>query len=109
MHNLHNPLHKGSNQGHTDFSSNNHPVNNIFQVGETYYGTLAVAHGDFPVTCIKRTAKMVTFEHATLGHCYATKRSKIHDHGEYGESARFHGWYISSTKKSGGDFDTLTI
>ena len=84
-------------------------MTNSFQVGATYYGTLAVAHGDFPVTCIKRTAKMVTFEHATLGHCYATKRSKIHDHGEHGESARFHGWYISSTKKTGGDFDTLTI
>ena len=80
-----------------------------FQVGETYYGTLAVAHGDFPVTCIKRTAKSVWFEHATLGHCYPVKRSLVRDHGEYGESARFHGWYISSTKKTGGDFDPMTI
>jgi hypothetical protein len=68
-----------------------------FEVGQTYYGSLACAHGHFPVTCIKRTAKCVWFEHATKPEHYPAARCKIHDGGKY-EGANFHRWHISSSQ-----------
>lgn len=79
-----------------------------FEVGEIYYGTLCVAHGDFPVRCIKRTEKSVWFEHATMPQHYKAGRALVRDGGR-GEAAMFRRWYISSTKQTGGDFDTMTI
>ena len=83
-----------------------------FQVGEIYFGTLAVAHGDFPVRVTKRTAKTVWFEHATRPDSYRAKSSRVrlvdNYRGGY-ESCNFHGWYIGADKQEGGDFDTMTI
>ena len=79
-----------------------------FQVGQTYYGTLSCAHGDFPVRCIKRTTKSVWFEHASHPDSYRAMRCKARPWSD-NETANFHGWYISATKLSGGDFDLNTI
>ena len=79
-----------------------------FEVGQVYYGTLCVAHSDFPVRCIKRTDKSVWFEHVTMPQHYAAARAKIHKYDD-SETAMFRRWYISSTKLTGGDFDPLTI
>jgi hypothetical protein len=79
-----------------------------FVVGQIYYGTLACAHGDFPVRCIKRTAKSVWFEHANHPDAYRTMRCKARPWSD-SETANFHNWYISATKLSGGDFDLNTI
>ena len=79
-----------------------------FEVGQVYYGTLCVAHGDFPVRCIKRTDKSAWFEHVTMPHAYASSRVKIHKYADQ-EVATFRRWYISSTKLTGGDFDPMTI
>jgi hypothetical protein len=76
-----------------------------FIPGQTYYGTLSCAHGDFPVTCTKRTDKSVWFTKRG----YADMRCKIHVWQGGNESARFHGWYISADKQTGGDFDPMTI
>jgi hypothetical protein len=69
-----------------------------FQVGETYYGSLACAHGHFPVTCIKRTAKCVWFEHATLPHAYKAARATIREGTRY-ELANFHGWLVGADQR----------
>lgn len=79
-----------------------------FEVGAVYYGTLACAHGDFPVRCIRKTEKSVWFEHVTSPQFYAAGRVKLHRH-ERDEAAIWRGWYISSTKQTGGDFDPYTI
>jgi len=79
-----------------------------FEVGAVYFGTLACAHGDFPVRCIRRTEKSVWFEHVTLPHCYAAGRAKLRQY-DRDEVATWRGWYISSTKQTGGDFDPYTI
>jgi hypothetical protein len=79
-----------------------------FQVGEVYFGTLCVAHGDFPVRCIKRTDKSVWFEHVTLPQHYKTGRALIRKASD-GECAMFCRWYIDSKKQTGGDFDPMTI
>lgn len=68
-----------------------------FEVGQTYYGSLACAHGSFPVICTKRTAKCVWFEHATMPEHYPAARCKIHDSGN-SEAANFRRWYISSSQ-----------
>ena len=79
-----------------------------FTVGQIYYGTLSCAHGDFPVRCIKRTTKSVWFEHASHPDSYRAMRCKARPWSD-NETANFHGWYISATKLSGGDFDLNTI
>ena len=79
-----------------------------FTVGQIYYGTLSCAHGDFPVRCIKRTTKSVWFEHASHPDAYRAMRCKARPWSD-NETANFHGWYISATKLSGGDFDLNTI
>ena len=79
-----------------------------FTVGQIYYGTLSCAHGDFPVRCIKRTTKSVWFEHASHPDSYRAMRCKARSWPD-NETANFHGWYISATKLSGGDFDLNTI
>ena len=75
-----------------------------FEIGKTYFGTLACAHGDFPVVCVKRTDKSVWFERRG----YRNMRSAIRTFNGR-ESAGFHGWYISADKTTGGDFDPTTI
>ena len=80
----------------------------LFEVGQVYYGTLPVAHSDFPVRCIKRTDKSVWFEHVTHPQHYAQSRVKVHKYADQ-EVATFRRWYISSTKQTGGDFDMMTI
>lgn len=79
-----------------------------FKIGQVYFGTLACAHGDFPVRCIRKTEKSVWFEHVTHPHAYAAGRAKLHRH-DRDEAAMWRGWYISSTKLTGGDFDPYTI
>ena len=79
-----------------------------FNVGQIYYGTLSCAHGDFPVRCIKRTTKSVWFEHASHPDSYRAMRCKARQWSD-NETANFHGWYVSATKLSGGDFDLNTI
>ena len=79
-----------------------------FEVGEIYYGTLACAHSDFPVRCTKRTAKSVWFEHVTCPQGYKPACVRVRDWGAH-ETAMFRRWYISSTKRTGGDFDPMTI
>ena len=76
-----------------------------FIPGQVYYGTLACAHGDFPVTCTKRTEQSVWFTKPG----YRDMRCKIHRWSDNTETARFHGWYVSAEKQSGGDFDPMTI
>jgi hypothetical protein len=78
-----------------------------FEPGEIYFGTLTCAHSDFPVRCIKRTDKSVWFEHINSPH-YPLRRAKLHKYDDQ-ECAMFYRWYISSTKRTGGDFDPLTI
>ena len=80
-----------------------------FEVGQVYYGTLCVAHSDFPVLCIKRTDKSVWFEHVDAPQHYASGRCKLYQNDHSSESCMFRDWYISSTKITGGDFDPLTI
>ena len=68
-----------------------------FQVGQVYYGSLAVAHGSFPVRCVKRTEKSVWFEHVTMPEVYkGPKRAKIHKWSDATESAMAWRWYVSS-------------
>ena len=68
----------------------------FFIPGQIYYGSLSVAHGSFPVRCVKRTEKSVWFEHVTMPHAYSgPKRSKIHSWGD-SESANAWRWYVSS-------------
>ena len=67
-----------------------------FQVGQVYYGSLSVAHGSFPVRCVKRTDKSVWFEHVTMPEGYkGPKRAKIHKWND-SESAMAWRWYVSS-------------
>ena len=83
-----------------------------FEVGQVYFGTLSCAHGDFPVRVTKRTAKTVWFEHATMPQHYEAKRSRVRLVNNYRggyEAANFHGWYMGADKRTGGDFDTMTI
>jgi hypothetical protein len=76
-----------------------------FVVGNTYYGSLAVAHSSFPVVCVKRTEKSVWFEHAT-SKAYKPARAKVHQSGADGsESANFHRWYISSDSIKNNGWD----
>ena len=79
-----------------------------FEIGQVYFGTLACAHGDFPVRCIRKTEKSVWFEHVTHPHAYSPGRAKLHLQ-ERDEAAMWRGWYINSTKQTGGDFDPYTI
>ena len=79
-----------------------------FKVGEVYYGTLACAHGDFPVRVVKRTDKTVWFEHATMPQHYSPARSKVNiapGIPSETETCKFHGWTIFSHKTTGGDWD----
>lgn len=69
-----------------------------FQVGETYYGSLACAHGCFPVICIKRTAKCVWFEHATMPQHYPAARATIREGTRY-ELATFRRWTIGADQR----------
>jgi hypothetical protein len=80
-----------------------------FEVGQVYYGTLCVAHSDFPVLCTKRTDKSVWFEHVTMPHAYGAGRCKLNKFDDGREAAMFRRWYISSTKTTGGDLDPMTI
>ena len=80
-----------------------------FEVGQVYFGTLCVAHGDFPVMCVKRTDKSVWFEHVNMPQHYAAGRCKAQKFDDGTEAAMFRGWYITSTKLTGGDFDPMTI
>ena len=84
-----------------------------FQPGTTYYGSLSVAHGSFPVRCVRRTDKCVWFEHVTLPHAYAgPKRAKVHVWSDGTESATVWRWYVSSDtdKRNPADlFDPTTI
>ena len=66
-----------------------------FQVGQTYYGSLACAHGYFPVTCVKRTEKSVWLIHATMPEHYPLRRCKVRDCGRY-EGATFGNWYVTA-------------
>jgi hypothetical protein len=67
-----------------------------FIPGQIYHGSLSVAHGSFPVRCVKRTEKSVWFEHVTMPEGYkGPKRSKIHQWGD-SESAHAWNWYVSS-------------
>lgn len=78
-----------------------------FQVGQVYYGTLACAHGSFPVICVKRTEKSVWFEHSTQPDCYPQKRSRVRNFRTNGvEYASFHGWHISSDSVKDNGWDT---
>lgn len=79
-----------------------------FEVGQVYYGSLACAHGSFPVKCVRRTDKTVWFEHVTLPQAYAPAKSRVRDLG-YGECAKFHGWYVSSSSVRDNGFDLNTI
>lgn len=80
-----------------------------FEVGQVYYGTLCVAHGDFPVICTKRTDKTVWFEHVTMPQHYEAGRAKIQRFRDGHETAMFRRWYIAADKKKGGDFDPMEI
>ena len=66
-----------------------------FEVGQTYYGSLACAHGSFPVICIKRTAKCVWFEHATMPQHYPAARATVREGNRY-EMANFRRWLIAA-------------
>ena len=83
-----------------------------FNPGTVYYGSLSVAHGSFPVRCVRRTDKSVWFEHATLPHAYkGPKRAKIHDPFET-ECARVWGWFVSADSENrdpAAMFDPTTI
>jgi hypothetical protein len=76
-----------------------------FQVGQTYYGSLACAHSSFPVTCVKRTEKTIWFEHATLPDSYTPARSRARAWHDGTESANFHGWYVCSTSVKDNGWD----
>ena len=80
-----------------------------FEIGEIYYGTLCVAHSDFPVRCTRRTEKSVWFEHVDAPQHYAAGRAKLHRFEDGSEAAMWRRWYVSSTKTTGGDFDPMTI
>ena len=75
-----------------------------FVVGNTYYGSLAVAHSAFPVVCVRRTEKSAWFEHAN-SEAYKPARAKIHKWSDGAESSTFHGWriYADSIKNNGWD------
>ena len=66
-----------------------------FQVGQTYFGSLACSHGCFPVICTNRTAKCVWFEHATMPEHYPSARATIREGSRY-EMANFRRWLISA-------------
>lgn len=73
-----------------------------FQVGTVYWGSLTCAHRPFPVRCVARTEKTVTFEHVNAPEVYKKSRVKAHDCGK-SEGAEFRGWWISAwcTKSHG--------
>ena len=79
-----------------------------FQVGQIYFGSLMCAHGSFPVRCIKKTAKMVQFEHVTATEHYKKKRAKFTQielsHKTY-ERAIWNGWYIGSDNVADNGWD----
>jgi hypothetical protein len=79
-----------------------------FVVGNTYYGSLAVAHCAFPVVCTKRTEKSAWFEHAN-SEAYKPARAKIHKWSDGAESSTFHGWriYADSIKNNGWDMQLV--
>ena len=76
-----------------------------FVVGNTYYGSLAVAHSAFPVVCVRRTEKSAWFEHAN-SEAYKPARAKAHKWTDGSESANFHNWYISSDSIKDNGWDT---
>ena len=84
-----------------------------FVPGTVYHGSLCVAHGSFPVRCVRRTDNSVWFEHVTMPHAYAgPKRAKIHVWSDGTESAKAWRWYVSSDtdKRDPADqFDPYTI
>jgi hypothetical protein len=84
-----------------------------FVPGTVYYGSLSVAHGYFPVRCVRRTDKSVWFEHVTMAHAYpGPKRAKIHTWADGSESARAWCWYVSSDSADrypAAMFDPTTI
>ena len=72
-----------------------------FEVGQTYYGSLACSHGSFPVICTKRTAKCVWFEHATMPEHYPAARATIREGNHY-EMANFRRWLIGADQHDTG-------
>lgn len=76
-----------------------------FQVGQTYYGSLACAHSSFPVVCVKRTEKSVWFEHATMPQHYKAGRVAAKAWHDGSETAMFRRWYISSTAVKDNGWD----
>jgi len=72
-----------------------------FEVGQTYYGSLACSHGTFPVVCIKRTAKCVWFEHAIMPERYPAARAAIREGSRY-EMANFRRWMICADQHDTG-------
>ena len=84
-------------------------MSQTFEIGQVYFGTLCVAHGDFPVRCTRRTDKSVWFEHVDAPQHYPAGRAKLHRFEDGTEAAMWRRWYVSSTKTTGGDFDPLTI
>ena len=79
--------------------------NATFEVGQTYYGHLACAHGTFAVKVVKRTEKTVWLEHFD-GH-KAPAKAKIKE-GYKGEAASFHGFCILASSKKDNGWDMMT-
>jgi hypothetical protein len=79
--------------------------NAAFEVGQTYYGHLACAHGTFPVKVVKRTEKTVWFEH--VDGYKAPAKAKIKD-AAGGEGGQFHGWWVLACSKKDNGWNMLT-
>ena len=84
-----------------------------FEVGQIYHGSLTVAHGSFPVRCVKLTDKSVWFEHVTMPGGYkGPKRAKIKEGYNDSVYATVWGWFVSSTtidRDPSDMFDPMTI
>ena len=84
-----------------------------FQPGTIYHGSLSVAHGSFPVRCVRRTDKSVWFEHVTMPHAYkGPKRSTIRKWSDGTEAAKAWGWYVTDDtdkRDPAAMFDPTTI
>lgn len=84
-----------------------------FVSGRIYHGSLSVAHGSFPVRCVKRTDKSVWFEHVTMPEGYpGPKRCKVHRWANGVEHAMAWRWFVSSdsdTRDPADQFDPATI
>lgn len=89
------------------------PTKTGFIPGTVYHGSLAVAHGSFPVRCVRRTEKSVWFEHVTMPKAYGGPiRCKIRRWEDGSEAAMPWRWYVSSdtdTRNPADQFDPYTI